>query len=167
MCAIKAVALAQEGYVGFALDAYGKGVLGTTVEENTRLMTPFMEDRDFLQQRLQAGYEALCALPQVDEQRVAAIGYCFGGLCVARSHAHRHAAARGGEFAWLVDPTRHRQRQPDQHQSTGCCTVAVTRWLALMMLLPSTPRCTLCKLTGNCMFTAKQCMPSLTLKPKE
>ena len=71
----KAVALAQEGYVGFALDAYGKGVLGTTVEENTRLMTPFMEDRDFLQQRLQAGYEALCALPQVDEQRVAAIGY--------------------------------------------------------------------------------------------
>ncbi len=77
----KAVALAKNGYVGFALDVYGQGVLGTSVEENTRLMTPFMEDRDFLLQRLLAGYETLCQLPQVDEQRIAAIGYCFGGLC--------------------------------------------------------------------------------------
>lgn len=78
----KAVELAAAGYVGFALDVYGKGVLGKTVEEKTRLMTPFIEDRDFLYQRLQAGYEALCQLPQVDKQRIAAIGYCFGGLCV-------------------------------------------------------------------------------------
>ena len=78
----KAVELAKDGYVGFALDVYGKGVLGTSVEENTRLMSPFMENRNFLQQRLLAGYEALCQLPQVDKQRIAAIGYCFGGLCV-------------------------------------------------------------------------------------
>ncbi len=78
----KAVELAQAGYVGFALDVYGKGVLGTNPEENTRLMTPFIEDRDFLRQRLLAGYDTLCQLPQVDQQRVAAIGYCFGGLGV-------------------------------------------------------------------------------------
>ncbi len=78
----KAIELAKEGYVGFALDVYGKGVLGTSVEENTRLMTPFIEDRDFLLQRLLAGSEALRQLPQVDQQRIAAIGYCFGGLCV-------------------------------------------------------------------------------------
>ena len=78
----KAIELAKEGYVGFALDVYGKGLLGTSVEENTRLMTPFIEDRDFLQQRLLAGYEALRKLPQVDQQHIAAIGYCFGGLCV-------------------------------------------------------------------------------------
>ena len=81
VCA-KAVELAEAGYVGFALDVYGKGIIGTSVEENTRLMTPFMEDRDFLAQRLQTGYEALCQLPQVDKQRIVAIGYCFGGLCV-------------------------------------------------------------------------------------
>ena len=78
----KAVELAKAGYVGFALDVYGKGVLGTSVEEKTRLMSPFLEDRDFLLQRLQASYEALCQLPQVDKRRIAAIGYCFGGLCV-------------------------------------------------------------------------------------
>lgn len=78
----KAVELAKDGYVGFALDVYGKGILGTNTEENTRLMTPFIEDRDFLLQRLLAGYDALCQLSQVDKQRIAAIGYCFGGLCV-------------------------------------------------------------------------------------
>ena len=36
----KAIALAKASYVGFALDVYGKGVLGTSVEENTRLMSP-------------------------------------------------------------------------------------------------------------------------------
>ena len=76
-----AVELAKDGYVGFALDVYGKGVLGQSVEENTRLMSPFMENRDFLLQRLLAGYEALCKLPQVDKERIAVIGYCFGGLC--------------------------------------------------------------------------------------
>ena len=35
-----AVKLAQLGYVGFAIDMYGKGVLGGGPEENARLMTP-------------------------------------------------------------------------------------------------------------------------------
>ena len=45
----KARALAEQGYVGFAIDMYGKGILGTTVEENTALMTPLVEDRALLQ----------------------------------------------------------------------------------------------------------------------
>lgn len=77
----KAVELANLGYIGFAIDVYGKGVLGTNPEENTRLMTPFIEDRDFLRQRLLAGYEEMCKLRQVDQDRIAVIGYCFGGLC--------------------------------------------------------------------------------------
>lgn len=77
----KAVELAKDGYVGFALDVYGKGVLGNDNEENARLMTPFVEDRDFLMQRLLAGYEALQAQSVVAAERIAVIGYCFGGLC--------------------------------------------------------------------------------------
>ena len=78
----KARALAELGYVGFAADLYGKGVLGASVEENAGLMQPFLDDRALLQARLTAALETLKSLPEVDSNRVAAIGYCFGGLCV-------------------------------------------------------------------------------------
>jgi len=86
----KAEALAEMGYVGFAMDNYGKGVLGTSMEENSALMTPFLEDRGKLRQRLLAGLKTLAGLDMVDTSRIAAIGFCFGGLCVldlARSGA--------------------------------------------------------------------------------
>lgn len=77
----KADQLAELGYVGIALDNYGKGVLGNSMEENSALMTPFMQDRARLRQRLRAGIAAAAKLPQVDTTRIAAIGFCFGGLC--------------------------------------------------------------------------------------
>lgn len=78
----KAIKLAEQGYVGFALDMYGKGVLGNGPEENTVLMTPFMEDRQLLQDRMQLAVAVLRDQQEVDAGRVAAIGFCFGGLCV-------------------------------------------------------------------------------------
>ncbi len=78
----KARALAELGYAGFAADLYGKGVLGSSKEENAGLMQPFLDDRTFLQSRLTAALDMLKSLSEVDESRVAAIGYCFGGLCV-------------------------------------------------------------------------------------
>jgi dienelactone hydrolase len=44
----KAIELARLGYTGFALDLYGKGVLGSGPDENTALMTPFLVDRPML-----------------------------------------------------------------------------------------------------------------------
>lgn len=86
----KALDLAKLGYVGCALDVYGKGLLGKTTEENMALMRPFMEDRALLKRRLLAGFEMVKALPFVDVQKIGAIGFCFGGLCaldLARSGA--------------------------------------------------------------------------------
>ena len=74
--------LAGEGYVGFALDVYGKGVLGQSAEENMGLMQPLTDDRALLQARLNAALAAAAAQPEVDASNMAAIGYCFGGLCV-------------------------------------------------------------------------------------
>lgn len=74
--------IAELGYVGFAMDMYGKGVTGTSPEENARLMQPFLDDRALLQGRMQKSLEALKQLDQVDAANVAAMGYCFGGLCV-------------------------------------------------------------------------------------
>ena len=74
--------LAKLGYVGFALDLYGKGVQGNSVEENSALMKPFLDDRQMLQNRLSTSQDVLKIQYEVDESRTAAMGYCFGGLCV-------------------------------------------------------------------------------------
>jgi len=77
----KAVEMAALGYVGFALDNYGDGVQPETVDEKMALMGPLKEDRAKLLKRLKAGYKAAAALEQVDESHMAAMGFCFGGLC--------------------------------------------------------------------------------------
>jgi dienelactone hydrolase len=86
----KARNLVELGYAGFALDLYGKGVLGSSREENASLMQPLLKDRALLQGRMQAALDACRSQKEVDSGRVAALGFCFGGLCVldlARSGA--------------------------------------------------------------------------------
>lgn len=78
----KANKLAELGYVGFALDMYGKGVIGNSPEQNSKLMQPFMTDRGLLQKRIKAALYAVRLLPWVDDSKIAAMGFCFGGLCV-------------------------------------------------------------------------------------
>lgn len=78
----KARKIAGLGYVGFALDMYGKGVLGADAEENAKLMQPFMDDRKKLQKRMKAALATVKQLPWVDDRKIAAMGFCFGGLCV-------------------------------------------------------------------------------------
>lgn len=72
--------LAQFGYIGLAIDLYGKGVLGRSVEENQALMNPFIEDREFLASRLQSWVNLAMSL--YPNRAIHAVGYCFGGMCV-------------------------------------------------------------------------------------
>lgn len=86
----KAERLAELGYVGFALDMFGKGITGNTKEEKSALIQPFIADRNALQRRILAAFETVKQLDGVDNTRIGAIGFCFGGLCVldlARSGA--------------------------------------------------------------------------------
>lgn len=78
----KARKLAEMGYVGFALDMYGEGKQGASVEENQALMTPLATNRSELQKRITLALETVRQQPEVDAAKVAAMGYCFGGLCV-------------------------------------------------------------------------------------
>lgn len=82
--------LAELGYVGFALDMYGKGVRGSSRQENSALIAPFLADRKMLAARISSALKAIQEQDEVASDRIAAIGYCFGGLCVldlARSGA--------------------------------------------------------------------------------
>ncbi len=92
----KADQLASLGYVGIALDNYGKGVQGKNNEENSTLMQPFIQDRLKLQKRLIAGLHATRNIEQVDTSSIAAIGFCFGGLCAL------DLARSGAELAGVV-----------------------------------------------------------------
>lgn len=79
----KAERVANElGYAAFAMDVYGKGKRGSTVEENQALMNPLVGDREELQKRLAGGLAAAKDQIGVDPRKAAAIGFCFGGLCV-------------------------------------------------------------------------------------
>jgi dienelactone hydrolase len=70
------------GYAAFACDLYGKGQRGGTREDAAARMKPLREDRPLLQARMLHLLEIARGLAEVDGARVAAIGFCFGGLCV-------------------------------------------------------------------------------------
>lgn len=73
--------LADLGYVGVAIDVFGKGIRGSDVGDNTHLLEPWMADRAALLRRLQAAITFARTIERVDASAIAAIGYCFGGLC--------------------------------------------------------------------------------------
>jgi dienelactone hydrolase len=77
----RSVMLAKLGYVAFALDMYGKGVLAKTPQEATEYHNPFV-GKPLMAERAQVGLDQLLATGLVDPAKVAAIGYCFGGSTV-------------------------------------------------------------------------------------
>lgn len=82
--------LAQMGYVAFALDVYGKGIRPKTREEAGKLSGQYKKNRPLLRNRARAAVITLRRQPNVDVNRLAIIGYCFGGgtaLELARSGA--------------------------------------------------------------------------------
>lgn len=82
--------LAELGYVAFAADVYGKGVRAKSPEESQKLSAKYREDRALTRGRAQAALDYVRALPNVNTDRIGAIGYCFGGMValeLARSGA--------------------------------------------------------------------------------
>ena len=84
----RATQFAEWGYVSFACDMYGPGVLGDR-ERVRAVINDLRREPAKLCRRASAAVEVLRSHPCVDG-RIAAIGYCFGGLSVlelARSGA--------------------------------------------------------------------------------
>lgn len=78
----KAQQLAQLGYVAVATDMYGGGQYHTDPQSSGVSLLELIKAPALLRARAVAWYEQLKARPEVDPQRIAAIGYCFGGQCV-------------------------------------------------------------------------------------
>ena len=72
--------LAQQGYVAFVADIYGKGVRPKDAKQAGELAGRYRGgDRKLLRSRAQAALDTMLKNPDVDAARVAAIGFCFGG----------------------------------------------------------------------------------------
>ncbi len=74
--------LVQQGYCALALDMYGEGMVAENPIQGIETMHTVLGDMEMGTARLKAGYATLLAQPQVDAQRTAAVGYCFGGSMV-------------------------------------------------------------------------------------
>lgn len=70
--------LAELGYVALACDLFGERTAPASPEELRKAFEEFRAKR--MVPRTQAGLEALIAQPQVDGAKVAAIGFCLGGM---------------------------------------------------------------------------------------
>ncbi len=100
----KARALARLGYAGLAIDVFGKDAQGAPPEQLQSRMQDLRDDRAALRARLLGWLELARRQDGVDSARIAAIGFCFGGLCaldLARSGAE---VAGVVSFHGLLDP---------------------------------------------------------------
>jgi len=74
----RAEALAKLGYVAFAADMYGDGQSTIDPNKAKELSTPFY-GKPLMAERAKAALDQLTASGLVDESKLAAIGFCFGG----------------------------------------------------------------------------------------
>lgn len=76
---MRARQLAEMGYVAFAADMFGQGKVAGSMDEATKLVQPFVADRQLMRARAGAALSELLKQADVDTTRLAAIGFCFGG----------------------------------------------------------------------------------------
>ena len=79
---MRAHKLAELGYIAIATDFYGEDKIASDPKEAQELATPFYKDAQLGESRMLAAIAKLKEFPQTDVNKIAAIGYCFGGSMV-------------------------------------------------------------------------------------
>ena len=107
----QAKSLAGQGYVAFAADIYGKAVRPKGQKEASAAAGKYKADRPLLRSRATAALDVLTKNARVDVNKVAAIGFCFGGTTaieLAKSGANLKGVVsfHGGLDATSVDDSK-------------------------------------------------------------
>lgn len=80
----RAIMLAELGYVALAVDMYGDGKQANHPEDAGKFASAVMQNMQTAKARFQAAVNFLKEQTQTDKNKIAAIGYCFGGGIVLR-----------------------------------------------------------------------------------
>ncbi len=78
----RAYQLAELGYVALAVDMYGGGKVAAHPEDAGKFVQEVVSNIDEAKARFESALETLKAHPNVDTDKIGAIGYCFGGTVV-------------------------------------------------------------------------------------
>jgi len=81
--------LAEEGYLAVCTDMYGAHLEGASVEDAGLAYGENLADPDRQRARAVAWFDEIARRPDVDDARIAAVGFCYGGMTVLE-------LARGG-----------------------------------------------------------------------
>jgi len=92
----RAEMLAKLGYTAFALDMYGAGKLAKHPDDAQKFMQAAMTNMSIMEKRFNEAVKLLKQQPTVDPNKIAAIGYCFGGGVVL------HMASTGADLDGVV-----------------------------------------------------------------
>ncbi len=93
------------GYAAFVADLYGEGNRATREDDDpARFMNALNSDRPLLRDRLHASLDTMARLPSVEPERMAAIGFCFGGKSVLDLARSGGAVAGVVSFHGIYDP---------------------------------------------------------------
>lgn len=71
--------LAEMGYIAMAVDMYGNGKMGNDPGAAQALAMPFYQNPAMAKKHFDMALEELKKNPNVDQSKIAGIGYCFGG----------------------------------------------------------------------------------------
>lgn len=98
--------LAALGYVAFAADMYGQGKTVDHPDDARKMATAVRQNVSKWRARAAAALKQLAAQPNVDPERLAAIGYCFGGsTCLQLAYSGADLKAVATFHAALPVPT--------------------------------------------------------------
>lgn len=78
----RAVQLAGQGYMAFAVDMYGGGKTATHPNDAKAFSKKVMEDMDLAEESFREALATLRQQDKIDKKNIAAMGYCFGGAIV-------------------------------------------------------------------------------------
>ena len=78
----RAKMLAELGYTAFAADMYGNGLVLDNPGDAEKNAGAIYSDIGLLKERITSAYDVLVNSDFADPERIAAIGYCFGGTVV-------------------------------------------------------------------------------------
>jgi len=79
---MRAQQLAELGMIGFCIDMYGTGKVADNPTDAQAMATPLYKDPQMAFERFMAGYNEAVKLKGVNTDKMAGIGYCFGGSMV-------------------------------------------------------------------------------------